>query len=87
VDLTLQTTDPSLTNGAKPTSEQFDQLCTLLGEGIVSGIWLYAEDKPTVVHATFEAIPYVIKALGMGSIRFLQVLSFAVYRTNRSRES
>jgi len=67
VDLTLQTTSTKL------TSEQFDQLCSLLGDGIISGIWLYADDKPSVVHATFEALPYLIRALGMGAIRFLQV--------------
>lgn len=71
VDLTLQTTSPAGNENAN--SERFYQLCSLLGDGIVSGIWLYAEDKPTVVQATFEALPYLIKALGMGTIRFLQV--------------
>jgi hypothetical protein len=84
VDLTLQTTT-SPTSGAKPTSEQFDQLSSLLGDGIISGIWLYAEDKPTVVHATFEALPYVIRSIGMGSIRFLQVLFFSFYQISIQR--
>ncbi len=72
MQLILQTT--TLTTCAKPSSECFDQLCSLLGEGIISGIWLYAEDKPRVVNATFEALPRLILALGMGTIRFLQVL-------------
>ena len=73
----MQTTSPGST--AKPTSEQFDQLCSLLGDGIISGIWLYAEDKPAVVHATFEVLPCLIRVLGMGTIRFLQVVFFAIY--------
>lgn len=77
MDLTLQTTSPA--SSTKPTSEQFDQLCSLLGDGVISGIWLYADDKPNVVHATFEALPYLIRALGVGVIRFLQVFFLAVY--------
>jgi len=72
VQLILQTT--TVTTATKPSPERFDQLCSLLGEGIISGIWLYAEGKPRVVNATFEALPQLILALGMGTIRFLQVL-------------
>lgn len=72
MQLIVQTT--TVTTNAKPSPERFDQLCSLLGEGIISGIWLYAEDKPRVVIATFEALPQLILALGMGTTRFLQVL-------------
>ncbi|KDR80514.1 hypothetical protein GALMADRAFT_240803 [Galerina marginata CBS 339.88] len=58
----------------KPSSARFDDLSSLLGEGIISGIWLYADDKPEVVKATFEALPDLLRALGIGSVRFLKAL-------------
>jgi hypothetical protein len=61
-------------SGANLSSERFDQLCSLLGEGIIAGIWLYANDKPLIINATFEVLPHLVGALGMGTIRFLQVL-------------
>ncbi len=72
VDLILCTT--SVDSGAILSSERFDQLCSLLGEGIIAGIWLYADDKPLIINATFEVLPHLVGALGMGTIRFLQVL-------------
>ncbi|KAF8809105.1 hypothetical protein BYT27DRAFT_7232472 [Phlegmacium glaucopus] len=60
--------------GSKPSSERFDQLCALLGEGIISGIWLYAEDKPEVVLATFDSLPQLLRTLGIGTVRFLKAL-------------
>lgn len=56
------------------SSERFDQLCSLLGEGIIASIWLYADDKPLIINATFEVLPHLIGALGVGTVRFLQVL-------------
>ena len=71
ISLTILTT--SVSPGSKPTSERFDQLSLLLGEGIISGIWLYAEDKPDVIKATFDTLPRLLRALGIGSVRFLKV--------------
>ncbi|PPQ70481.1 hypothetical protein CVT24_013288 [Panaeolus cyanescens] len=59
---------------SQPSSQRFDELCGLLGEGIISGIWMYSEDKPNIVRATFDSIPGVMRALGIGSVRFLQAL-------------
>ncbi|KAJ3515523.1 hypothetical protein NLJ89_g1696 [Agrocybe chaxingu] len=72
VNLTLLTT--TVPPAGKPSSDRFDQLSSLLGEGIITGIWLYAEDKPVVVTATFDALPPLLEALGIGSARFLQAL-------------
>ncbi|KAF8202549.1 hypothetical protein BJ912DRAFT_445053 [Pholiota molesta] len=69
----------------RPT-ERFNELSSLLGEGIISGIWLYAEDKPDVVHATFDALPPLLRALDIGSVRFLKVRArqlFVVRNDNR----
>jgi len=55
------------------SSERFDALSDLLGEGIISGIWMYADEKPMIIQATFESLPDVISALQIGTVRFLQV--------------
>lgn len=70
ISLTLLSTT---VDGSKPSSERFHQLSSLLGEGIISGIWLYAEDKPQVVLATFDSLPPLLGALGIGTVRFLKV--------------
>ncbi len=54
-----------------------------MGQGIISGIWLYAEDKPVVVHATFEALPPLLTALDIGSVRFLKVRTLFITRLCR----
>ncbi|KAG6861494.1 hypothetical protein C0995_015921 [Termitomyces sp. Mi166 len=66
--LTLLTTE-------KGSSGQFDQLCALLGEGVIRGIWLYASDKPDVVLASLKALPPLLRALEIGNARFLKVKS------------
>ncbi|PPQ68581.1 hypothetical protein CVT25_005424 [Psilocybe cyanescens] len=72
VCLTLLTTSTS--QGTKPSPNRFNELSSLLGEGIISGIWIYAEDKPDAVNATFEALPSLLNALSIGSIRFMKPL-------------
>ncbi|KAF8075967.1 hypothetical protein FPV67DRAFT_1469893 [Lyophyllum atratum] len=56
------------------SADHFDQLCALLGEGIISGIWLYAADRPDVLLASLEALPPVLRALSIGNARFLKAL-------------
>ncbi|KAF9557416.1 hypothetical protein CPC08DRAFT_819874 [Agrocybe pediades] len=72
LSLTLLTT--TLGTGTNGSSKRFEDLSFLLGEGIISGIWLYAEDKPQVVLATFRALPNLLKALDIGGVRFLKAL-------------
>uniref|UniRef100_A0A8H7XS72 Uncharacterized protein n=1 Tax=Psilocybe cubensis TaxID=181762 RepID=A0A8H7XS72_PSICU len=81
VSLTLLTTSPS--PGGKPSPDRFNELSSLLGEGIITGIWLYAEDKPDAVNATFEALPFLLKELGIGSIRFMKVVVLSTSSQNR----
>ena len=57
----------------RPSPERFDELSSLLGEGIITGIWLYSADKPDVVQATFDALPGLLAELDVGSTRFLKV--------------
>ncbi|KAG6853227.1 hypothetical protein C0991_005894 [Blastosporella zonata] len=55
------------------SSDQFDQLCVLLGEGVIRGIWVYASDNPNVVLASLKALPPLLRALKIGNARFLKV--------------
>ncbi|KAF8630055.1 hypothetical protein AX15_003138 [Amanita polypyramis BW_CC] len=52
----------------------FDQLCGLLGEGVIGGVWFYGYEKENVILASVEALPRLITALGVGCIRFLKAL-------------
>ncbi|KAF8727812.1 hypothetical protein AX14_006966 [Amanita brunnescens Koide BX004] len=52
----------------------FDQLCELLGEGVISGVWFYGYDQEDVILASIEALPRLITALGIGCVRFLKAL-------------
>jgi len=52
----------------------FDQLCELLGEGVISGVWFYGYEQENVILASIEALPGLIRALDIGCVRFLKVL-------------
>ncbi len=65
--LTTKTTDVG-------SAEQFDRLSVLLGEHIIGSVWLYGSAIAPVILATVEALPPVVRQLGIGSARFLKVL-------------
>ncbi|KAH6915500.1 hypothetical protein BKA70DRAFT_1259118, partial [Coprinopsis sp. MPI-PUGE-AT-0042] len=67
VRLTLLTTQVG-------SQQRFDALCALLGDGIITGIWVYAFDKPDILRATLDALPEVIKTLDLGCCRFLRLV-------------
>lgn len=46
----------------------FDQLCELLGEGVISGVWFYGYDKEDVILASVEALPGLIRVLDRKSV-------------------
>lgn len=55
------------------SSQRFDRLCALLGDGIIDTVWAYASlDAPTI-KATLDVTPDILKALGVGSARYLRV--------------
>ncbi|KIY45969.1 hypothetical protein FISHEDRAFT_48262 [Fistulina hepatica ATCC 64428] len=56
------------------TSERFDQLCTLVGDGIIGSIWTYSSTKHDVMTASLKALPPVTRALGIGNARFMRAL-------------
>jgi len=56
------------------SAEHFNQLCALLGEGVIQGIWFYAVDEPDTILASLEALGPVLRALGIGNARYLKAL-------------
>ncbi|KDQ65047.1 hypothetical protein JAAARDRAFT_685072 [Jaapia argillacea MUCL 33604] len=67
ISLILLTTSPG-------SSERFDQLCILLGEGIIGGVWIYASRDVDTIQASVEVIPQLVSALGVGSVRYLKAM-------------
>jgi hypothetical protein len=59
------------------SSDRFNQLCALVGEGVISGIWLYSSENSEVILATLDALPPVVRALGIGNARYLKVRSMS----------
>ncbi|PIL36652.1 hypothetical protein GSI_00341 [Ganoderma sinense ZZ0214-1] len=78
---------PSLIRSAVPTSvrlteittaqgsaARFDQLCALLGDNIIGNIWVYASRDSDALQASVDVIPIIVKALGVGTSRYLKGL-------------
>ncbi|TFY74523.1 hypothetical protein EWM64_g9489 [Hericium alpestre] len=58
-----------------PGSErQFMQLCALLGDGIIGSVWMYGYQDADAVEAGVDALPDVVSALGIGTVRYLKAL-------------
>ena len=52
---------------------RFDKLCHLLGDGIIGGVWLYANREIDAIEASVEMAGVVVKELDIGSARYLKV--------------
>ena len=55
------------------SNERFDQLCGVLGTGIIETVWLYGFEELESLQATLDVLPDVIRALGIGCARYLKV--------------
>ncbi|KAL4241319.1 TTI2 family protein [Abortiporus biennis] len=64
----------TLTNLTTPpkSAQRFDKLCQLLGDGIIGSIWLYGSRDLGTIEASLDVLPDVMKALGIGSVRYLK---------------
>lgn len=71
VPLALTLTELTTTPGS---AARFNQLCSLLGESIIGGIWLYAPNDRETVEASLEVLPDVVRALRLGSVRYLKAM-------------
>ncbi|KAJ7646143.1 hypothetical protein B0H17DRAFT_1215798 [Mycena rosella] len=56
------------------SADRFDQLCVLLGDGIIGSIWPYSSDRLEALLASIEALPPLVEVLGVGCARYLKVL-------------
>ncbi|CCM03990.1 uncharacterized protein FIBRA_06146 [Fibroporia radiculosa] len=65
VSLTLRTTPPG-------SEERFNQLCGILGDGIIGGVWIYAARDADAIEASVDVLPMAVQALGIGSVRYLK---------------
>jgi hypothetical protein len=55
------------------SADRFDQLCALLGDGIIGSIWPYSSDRLDALLASIDSLPLVVDALGVGCARYLKV--------------
>ncbi|KAK7061347.1 hypothetical protein R3P38DRAFT_2828989 [Favolaschia claudopus] len=56
------------------SADRFDQLCALLGDGIIGTIWPYSSDRLPALLASIDALPPLLRALGVGCARYMKVL-------------
>lgn len=66
LSLVLLTTTPGST-------EQFDQLCAIIGEGIIGSVWTYSPHDMDAVEASVDVLSPILKSLGIGCSRYLKV--------------
>jgi len=68
LDLALRVDEPN-------SLELFDHLSALLGTGIIEGIWIYSIQNLVAMKATLDALPSVLRTLGIATTSFLKVCS------------
>ncbi|KAI0922004.1 hypothetical protein AcW1_004169 [Taiwanofungus camphoratus] len=67
LSLILLTTSPG-------SAQRFDQLCALLGDSIIGGIWIYAMRDPDAIEASLDVLPNIVRALEIGTTRYLRAI-------------
>ncbi|KZT74537.1 hypothetical protein DAEQUDRAFT_682559 [Daedalea quercina L-15889] len=67
VSLVLLTTPPS-------SARRFDQLCEILGDGIIGSVWLYAIYEQNAIEASIDLLSCIVHALGIGTARYLKAI-------------
>jgi hypothetical protein len=55
------------------SAQRFDQLCAVLGDGVIGGVWIYASSESDTILATVEELPTLVQGLGLGCARYLKV--------------
>lgn len=68
---------------AEGSATRFDQLCGLLGDDIIGNIWIYASRNPDALQASVDAIPTIVKALGVSASRYLKVSTQMFLKTTQ----
>jgi hypothetical protein len=83
VQTTLKLIIRTTTPGSEPRASR---LFVLLGDGIIGTVWTYGTNAPDSVLASYEVLPDVLKAIGIGSARYLKVRA-RTSRRSRARKA
>ncbi|KAI0069244.1 hypothetical protein BV25DRAFT_1926578 [Artomyces pyxidatus] len=67
VSLVLRTTQPG-------SETRFNQLCALLGDGIIGSVWMYAYQDPDAIEASVDVLPTLLEAMDIGAVRYLKAI-------------
>ncbi|KAJ3551934.1 hypothetical protein NM688_g4421 [Phlebia brevispora] len=59
---------------APKSAQRFEQLCAVLGDGIIGSVWFYSTSEPESLAATLDMLPTVVRALGLGVARYLKAM-------------
>jgi len=54
--------------------ERFNNLSSILGDGIIGSIWMYASRDLSTIKASIDVLPLVVEGLGIGSVRYLKAM-------------
>ena len=76
LNLALKVDEPNLL-------ELFDHLSTLVGTGIIEGMWIYSIQNLVAMKAALDALPNVLRTLSIATASFLKVHS-AIFQTVRA---
>ena len=67
-----------------PASEaRFDKLCDLLTKAVIGGAWSYGGESAETMEASIRVLPSLLRALGLGSARYLKVRHHSVLATEK----
>jgi len=58
----------------KGSKDRFNQISSLLADGVIGGVWTYAYNEYDALTASILALPVVIRELGIGTARYLKPL-------------
>jgi len=75
----LRAAVPAATNLIERTTEygseeRLSQLSALLGDGVIGSVWMYSSEDAGTVEASVDVLPIVVRALGVGAVRYLKAL-------------
>ncbi|KZT12651.1 uncharacterized protein LAESUDRAFT_640616 [Laetiporus sulphureus 93-53] len=59
---------------APHSAKRFEQLCEVLGDGIVGSVWIYATRESDAIEASVDVLPEAVQALDIGAARYLKAI-------------
>ena len=62
------------------SAQRFEQLCKVMGDGIIGAVWFYSTNEPETIRASLDMLPVLLHALSIGVARYLKVRASAKLR-------